>query len=137
MQNIQHRKNVCCATMLLSTLFFTIMHAAVLAVFFPGEKVSLRRWLAIATVIAIAIGFTGVVIIIRPGIQPVELGTFLVLGSAAIRAMTIIIIKRLSDNDSSTTANRNNFCNEHANLNHLLAIGDSNASATNVTVRTG
>lgn len=77
--------------------FTAPLFTTVLAIFFLGEKVRLRRWLAIA------IGFTGVLIIIRPGMQPVELGTFLVLGSAAIWAMTMIIIKRLSDTDSPTT----------------------------------
>lgn len=77
--------------------FTAPLFTTVLAVFFLGEKVRLRRW------IAIAIGFTGVLIIIRPGIQPIELGTFLVLGSASIWALTMIIIKRLSDEDSPLT----------------------------------
>lgn len=73
-------------------LFATIMAALIL-----GEKVRLRRWMAIA------IGFSGVLIILRPGDQPLETGALLVLGSASLWAFTMIIIKRLSNTDSPMT----------------------------------
>jgi len=77
--------------------FTAPLFTTVLAVFILGERVRLRRWAAIA------LGFTGVLIIIRPGIQPVELGTLLVLCSALIWALTMVIIKRLSNTDSPLT----------------------------------
>jgi len=77
--------------------FTAPLFTTVLAIFLLGERVRLRRWAAIA------IGFTGVLIIIRPGIQPVELGMLLVLCSAAIWALTMVIIKRLSNTDSPLT----------------------------------
>jgi len=77
--------------------FTAPLFATVLAVFILGERVRLRRWAAIA------LGFTGVLIIIRPGVQPIEPGALLVLGSASIWALTMIIIKRLSNTDSPLT----------------------------------
>lgn len=77
--------------------FTAPLFTTILAVFILGERVRLRRWAAIA------VGFTGVLIIIRPGIQPVELGTILVLCSASIWALTMVIIKRLSNTDSPLT----------------------------------
>jgi len=77
--------------------FTAPLFTTVLAVFILGERVRLRRWAAIV------LGFTGVLIIIRPGIQPVELGTLLVLCSASIWALTMVVIKRLSNTDSPLT----------------------------------
>lgn len=77
--------------------FTAPLFTTVLAVFLLREQVRLRRW------VAIIVGFTGVLIIIRPGFQPIELGTILVLGSASIWALTMVIIKRLSDTDSPLT----------------------------------
>ncbi|MBX2839075.1 MAG: DMT family transporter [Gammaproteobacteria bacterium] len=77
--------------------FTAPLFATVMAVLFLGEKVRLRRWMAII------IGFTGVLIILRPGIQPIELGALLVLGSASIWALTMIVIKHLSNTDSPLT----------------------------------
>lgn len=83
---------------IVQALSFTApLFTTVMAIFLLGERVRLRRWAAIA------IGFTGVLIIVRPGIQPVELGTLLVLGSAAIWGLTMVIIKRLSDTDTPLT----------------------------------
>ena len=77
--------------------FTAPLFATVMAVVFLGEKVRLRRWMAIV------IGFTGVLIILRPGIQPIEPGAVLVLGSASIWALTMIVIKHLSNTDSPLT----------------------------------
>ncbi len=73
-------------------LFATMMAAVLLR-----EKVRLRRWMAIA------IGFTGVMIILQPTARPVETGELLVLASASIWALTMIVIKRLSNTDSPLT----------------------------------
>lgn len=47
--------------------------------------------------------FLGALIIIRPGMKSVDVGSLLVLGSAAIWACAIVIIKMLSRTDSSVT----------------------------------
>jgi drug/metabolite transporter (DMT)-like permease len=81
---------------LVQALSFTApLFTTILAVFFLGEIVRFRRWAAII------VGFIGVLIILRPGIQTIPLGAFLVLGSASVWAMTMIIIKKLSDTDSA------------------------------------
>lgn len=77
--------------------FTAPLFATVLAIFILGEKVKLRRWLALTA------GFGGVLIILRPGTQPLELGALLVLGAASIWALTMIVIKRLSNTDSPLT----------------------------------
>ena len=83
---------------LVQALSFTApLFTTILAIFFLGEIVRLRRWAAII------VGFIGVLIILRPGIEPLQLGAYLVLCSAAIWAMTMIVIKRLSNTDSALT----------------------------------
>lgn len=73
------------------------LFATLLAIPLLGEQIRMRR----AT--ALVVGFLGVLVIIRPGFQTVDLGTWLVLGAAALWGTTIIIIKLLSRNDSSVT----------------------------------
>jgi len=55
-----------------------------------GEVVRARRW------VAIGLGFLGVVVVIQPGFQEVNLGVFLILGSAFLFAGVNLIVKRLS-----------------------------------------
>ena len=68
---------------------------AVLSVVALGEKLRLRRWLAIF------ISFIGMLIIIRPGVVALDTGALLVLGSAAIWAVVMAIVKVLSRTESS------------------------------------
>lgn len=83
---------------IVQALSFTApLFTTVLAVFLLGERVRLRRWAAVS------VGFTGVLIIVQPGVQPLDLGMVLVLGAAAVWALTMIIIKRLSNTDSPLT----------------------------------
>ena len=77
--------------------FTAPLFATILAMVLLREKVRLRRWMALI------IGFTGVLIVLRPGAVAIELGPLLVLGSAAVWALTMIIIKRLSNTDSPLT----------------------------------
>jgi drug/metabolite transporter (DMT)-like permease len=55
-----------------------------------------RRWAATI------IGFLGVLIIVRPGIDSFDLGTALMLMSAGTTAMSVIIVKRLTRTESAT-----------------------------------
>ncbi len=82
----------------LQALGFTApLFATVLAMIFLGERVRLRRWSALI------IGFFGAMVIIRPGIADVDLGSILVLASSATWAFALIAIKILTRTDSSVT----------------------------------
>ena len=77
--------------------FTAPLFTTVLAVLLLGEQVRFRRWAAVI------VGFIGVMIILRPGVQPIDFGALLVLLSASIWALTMIVIKRLSNTDSPLT----------------------------------
>lgn len=77
--------------------FTAPIFAALLSVVFLGERVRLYRWLAIV------MGFAGMLIILRPGFTTVDTGSLLVVGSAALWAIAMIIIKILSRTESSLT----------------------------------
>jgi drug/metabolite transporter (DMT)-like permease len=73
-------------------LFVTIGAVLVL-----GEVVRIRR------IVALIAGFAGALVIIRPGMAALEPGTLLVLGSSAVWAAAMILIKLLSRTESSLT----------------------------------
>jgi len=75
--------------------FSSPLFMALLSVLFLGERFRIRRW------IALVLGFTGTLIIIRPGMIPVDLGSILVVGSGLIWAVTMVVIKILSRTESS------------------------------------
>jgi drug/metabolite transporter (DMT)-like permease len=77
--------------------FTAPLFASLLAVVFLGERMGLPRWSALI------VGFAGALIIIGPGTGPVDVGSILVLASAATWSFAIIIIKTLSRTDSSVT----------------------------------
>ena len=77
--------------------FTAPLFATVLAIFILGERVRLRRWIALTA------GFIGALIIIRPGLQTLDTGSLLTLGSAAVWGFTLITIKILSRTDSAVT----------------------------------
>ncbi|MEO0797780.1 MAG: DMT family transporter, partial [Pseudomonadota bacterium] len=52
---------------------------------------------------ALALGFAGTLIIIRPGFIPLDVGALLTVASAFVWAVCMLIIKRLSETDSSLT----------------------------------
>ncbi len=70
---------------------------AVLSVIVLGERFRIYRWLAIAA------GFLGMLIILRPGIVTLDTGGLLAAGSAALWAVAMLLIKLLSRTDSSLT----------------------------------
>ncbi len=83
---------------LVTALAFTApLFTSVLAILLLGERIRARR------ISAIVIGFAGTLLIIRPGIQPVELGPALVLISAAVWGYVVVLIKSLSRTDSAVT----------------------------------
>ena len=77
--------------------FTAPLFTTVLAIFILGERVRLRRWTALIA------GFIGALIIVRPGLQPIDTGSVLTIVSAAIWGFTLITIKILSRTDSAVT----------------------------------
>lgn len=70
----------------------------VLAVFFLGERVGTRHWLAIVA------GFIGVLIIIRPGSSVFAWPSLLPLGTAACTAVYQVLTRRISGQESVYTS---------------------------------
>ena len=71
-------------------LFATILAALVL-----GETVRRRRWTATA------VGFIGVLILLRPGIMGLGIGEILALAGAFLTALVIIVVKQMSRTEPS------------------------------------
>jgi drug/metabolite transporter (DMT)-like permease len=67
--------------------------ATVGAVFFLGERIRIRRMLALA------VGFIGVLIVLRPGHLPMSMGIAAAMISAAATAFSIVAIKQLTATD--------------------------------------
>ncbi len=67
------------------------------AMFFLGETVRARRW------IALGVGAVGTIVIIRPGFEEISLGTLLVLFTAVSVSGSKLIAKSLVRTDSTVT----------------------------------
>lgn len=81
-----------------TALSFTApLFATLGAILFLGEKVRLRRWLALVA------GFLGALVILRPGFTHVGLGPLLAVFASALWAIALLIIKVQSRTDSSIT----------------------------------
>ncbi len=81
-----------------SALTFTVpVFVSLMAVLILRERLGPRR---IASLVA---GFFGAMIVLRPGIQIIDIGAIYALTSALTWAIAIIIIKHLSQNNSSVT----------------------------------
>lgn len=63
-----------------------------------GEKVGIRRWTAVA------IGFVGMLVIVRPGSDSFQLAAFLPVVSATCWAMALVLTRRLSAGGESSLA---------------------------------
>lgn len=70
---------------------------AVLSVFLLGEKVSVVRWLIILT------GYSGIIIIVRPGI--IEMNQYIIMALVAnvTAGMSLILVRYLSQHDRTST----------------------------------
>lgn len=77
--------------------FTTPLFASLLAVLILRERIAGRN------VAALVVGFIGAMIVIRPGLVPVETGSLLILLSALGWAGVILVVKRLTVTDSSIT----------------------------------
>ncbi len=80
------------AVSFVAPFFLTILGAL-----FLGEKVGIRRWSAVA------VGFIGAMIIIRPGTDAVHPAVLLVLIAALAYALRQVIGRKLADTDKTST----------------------------------
>jgi drug/metabolite transporter (DMT)-like permease len=77
--------------------FTTPLFTTILAIIILKEKIRFHR------TAALLVGFIGIIVIVRPGYVPLELGTTLILFSAFTFSFVLIIVKKLSAIDSSVT----------------------------------
>lgn len=77
--------------------FVSPMLISVLSVLFLGEQVGPRRWAAIA------VGFVGVLVVIRPGTDAFQPAALLPLGAALAYASTHILTRRMGGTESAST----------------------------------
>ena len=77
--------------------FVVPLIVTILAVFFLGEKIYIYRTLALI------LGFSGMLVIIRPGYVDISVGVYMVLFSALLWSINIIITKKISKDDSAIT----------------------------------
>ena len=81
-----------------TALSFTApLFATVAAALFLGEVVRARR------ITALVIGFAGMLIVIRPGVEAVSTGALLALLNSVTIAITIILVKKLTDTERPAT----------------------------------
>ena len=77
--------------------FTTPLFTTVLAVIILGEIIKIHR------ITALIIGFIGVLVVIRPGYLPLEHGTILMVLASLSFSFVLIMVKKLSQIDSSLT----------------------------------
>ena len=77
--------------------FVVPLIVTILAVFFLGEKIYIYRTLALI------LGFSGMLVIIRPGFVDISIGVYMVLFSALLWSINIIITKKISKDESAIT----------------------------------
>ena len=79
-----------------TALSFTApIFATIAAIVVLGEVVRLRRWTAMA------VGFTGAMVVLRPGADDISIGAFAALASSAAIAVVIVLVKILARTESS------------------------------------
>jgi S-adenosylmethionine uptake transporter len=78
-------------------LFTTPMLVTALSVPLLGERVGWRRWTAVA------VGFGGVLIVLRPGFAELDLGHFAALGSSLLFALSLIVARRIGGCETGST----------------------------------
>ena len=78
-------------------LFCTPLIISVLAIWFLGEQIAFARWLAIA------MGLVGVVIVLRPSVETIELGHFAALAAAFCSGITAVISRKIGSTENMAT----------------------------------
>tara|TARA_B100000378_G_scaffold131552_1_gene106317 strand:- start:4370 stop:5287 length:918 start_codon:yes stop_codon:yes gene_type:complete len=77
--------------------FTTPLFTTLLAVLLLGEVIKFHR------ITALIVGFIGILVVIKPGFVPIESGTLWLLSAALSFSFVLIIVKKLSEKDSSLT----------------------------------
>jgi drug/metabolite transporter (DMT)-like permease len=77
--------------------FTTPIFATIFAIVFLREKAGVRRWSAIA------IGFTGMLVMLHPGDQGLPVSALIVLASSALMAWAGILVKSLTHTEAPET----------------------------------
>ena len=80
-----------------SLLFASPLLITALSVPFLGEKVGKRRWAAVV------LGLIGVIIVLRPGLQPVSLGHIAGLTAAVANSIGAIVVRKVGREERSQT----------------------------------
>jgi drug/metabolite transporter (DMT)-like permease len=80
-----------------ATGFVSPLFVTALSIFFLGERVGMRRW------IATAVGLIGVLIILRPGSSAFHPAAFFPIVSALAWACTLIMTRMMSGREHATT----------------------------------
>ncbi len=81
---------------LISIEFTSPIWGALLAVIFLGERMTARKFAAIA------LGIVGVLVIVRPGVTVVEPGHLIMLAGAVFFGTSVVMVKSLTRTDSAT-----------------------------------
>ncbi len=76
-----------------SVLFLMPLFATMLSIPVLGERVGWRRWLAVAT------GFVGVLLVVRPGFHQLHLGHLSAVASAACASVSIITLRKIGSTE--------------------------------------
>lgn len=74
-------------------LFTTPLLITALSVPFLGETVGIRRWAAIV------VGLIGVLVVVRPGVEPLSLGHLAALTAAIVNSFGAIIVRKISSDE--------------------------------------
>lgn len=77
--------------------FSAPVFAALLGALILREVMRLRRWSAIV------VGFVGTLVILQPGFETIDLGSWLTLAAALLWGLTLIVIRILGRSESSIT----------------------------------
>lgn len=77
--------------------FCAALFVTIGAVLFLGEKAGVRRWTAVA------VGFLGALVILRPGIEVITPGALLVLLSAVLSGASLLLMKLLTRTEAPIT----------------------------------
>ncbi|RBP47054.1 DMT family transporter [Arenicella xantha] len=78
-------------------LFCTPLIISVLAIFFLGEKIALFRW------IAIIMGLVGVIVVLRPSVDSIQVGHMAALAGAFCGAGTSVISRKIGGTENMAT----------------------------------
>lgn len=76
--------------------FITPLFVTTLSILLLGERVDARRW------IALVVGFSGVVVMLRPGQGMIDLGAVFGIASAVVYAFASILTRKMGTTESST-----------------------------------